>query len=255
MHLFDSTAAQFDRHRAFPEGVPEAIRQAVWAISPQTAGRRILDLGAGTGRIGRAFAAANDAYIGVDLSLGMLQEFRASMVNTTPVLVQADGEHLPFPDRTFTIVMLMQVLSGADDWRGLVTEARRILQPGGIIVAGHTAMPGKGVDRRMKQRLNRILDQMGVELRRGRQRRDEALAWLESHAHRHRRRIAASWKAERTPGQFLERHRTGAQFSALPLDIQGAAMDELTDWAVVEFESLDTVFQQQHSFELDIFKF
>src|SRR5258708_6546471 len=106
----------------------------------------------------------------------MLQEFKASMVDAAPVLLQADGDRLPFPGQTFAIVMLIQVLSGAEDWRGLVDEARRVLQPGGYIVAGHTAMPGKGVDRRMKARLNEILAHMGVESRRGRHVRAEALA-------------------------------------------------------------------------------
>ena len=36
---------------------------------------RLLDLGAGTGRIGWPFVAAGDDYVGVDLSLGMLREF------------------------------------------------------------------------------------------------------------------------------------------------------------------------------------
>ncbi|HWZ45114.1 MAG TPA: class I SAM-dependent methyltransferase [Candidatus Saccharimonadales bacterium] len=255
MPLFDATAAQFDLHRAFPEGIAEAIRRAVWSSVKVDHPARVLDLGAGTGRIGRAFVAAHDAYFGADLSLGMLQEFKASMVEATPVLVQADGDRLPFPGETFAIVMLIQVLSGVEDWRGLLSEVRRVLRPGGYIIAGHTAMPGEGVDRRMKARLNEILERMGVESRRGRHRRDAALVWLEEHARHHRHCVPASWKAERTPRQFLARHRTGAQFSALPLETQAAALDELTDWAFAEFQSLDAVFHQQHSFELDIFEF
>ena len=46
-------------------------------FSPPSTHRRarLLDLGAGTGRIGRPFVAAGDDYVGVDLSLGMLREF------------------------------------------------------------------------------------------------------------------------------------------------------------------------------------
>ncbi len=253
MHRFDATAAQFDRHRAFPPGVAEAIHRAVWSAVNHLHPVRILDLGAGTGRIGKAFVAAGDPYIGVDLSLGMLQEFKANMANA--VLVQADGHHMPFPDRAFNIVMLMQVLSGAGDWRGLLDETRRILRPGGFMIAGHTTMPANGVDRRMKRHLNEILSYMGTESRRGRLRRDEALNWLEAQARSHVHHVAASWKVDRTPAQFLERHRTGAQFSALPMEIQTAALDELIAWAATEFQSLDAVFREQHSFELDIFEF
>jgi len=149
----------------------------------------------------------------------------------------------------------MQVLSGAGDWRGLLDEARRVLRPGGFIIAGHTTMPVNGVDRRMKRRLNEILSYMGADPRRGRLRRDEALHWLEAQALRHNHLLAASWNVDRTPAQFLERHRTGAQFSALPPEIQTAALDELIAWTVTEFGSLDAVFHEKHSFELDIFEF
>lgn len=253
MHPFDAAASEFDRYRAFPEGVPQAIHRAVWSAASHLHAVRTLDLGAGTGRIGKVFVAAGDDYIGVDLSAAMLQEFRAHMPNA--ILVQADGHRLPFRSHTFNIVMLMQVLSGASDWRGLLDEARRVLKPGGFIVAGHTTMPHNGVDRRMKRRLNEILSYLGAESRQGRLRRDEALHWLETQARHHSRQVAASWNAERTPAHFLERHRTGAQFSALPREIQTAALDELIAWAATEFRSLDTVFDEQHSFELDIFEF
>ena len=71
---FDAAAPTFDRHRALPSGVPEAIRAAI--LSAIGGARpRILDLGAGSGRIGRAFVAAGDDYVGVDLSSGMLRAF------------------------------------------------------------------------------------------------------------------------------------------------------------------------------------
>src|ERR1700712_4612455 len=99
---FDSVAPTFDRHRALPDGVPEAIRaavlEAVDASSP-----RLLDLGAGTGRIGIPFIAARDDYVGVDLSFGMLSEFKRRAADRARAsrLVQGAGEHLPFPERTF----------------------------------------------------------------------------------------------------------------------------------------------------------
>src|SRR5215470_4333227 len=99
---YDAAAAAFDRHRALPDQVPAAIRAAVLAAvgipSPC-----LLDLGAGTGRIGRAFVAAGDDYVGVDLSLGMLREF--ARYAAPPPLAQADGEHLPFGDATFDAVL------------------------------------------------------------------------------------------------------------------------------------------------------
>src|SRR5215510_3544355 len=91
---FDATATRFEQYRALPVGVPQAIRQSTGA--PPSA--RVLDLGAGSGRIGRAFVEAGDSYVGADFSLPMLREFRA---RRTAGLLQADGGCLPFPDGCF----------------------------------------------------------------------------------------------------------------------------------------------------------
>ena len=117
---FDAVAPTFERYRALPPGVPEAIRSTILQATRKQPPARVLDLGAGTGRIGKAFVAANDFYVGVDASLGMLQEFLLT-TRTPPCLAQADGQQLPFRDGAFDVVMLMQVLSGAGDWRGLLS--------------------------------------------------------------------------------------------------------------------------------------
>ena len=72
---FDAVAPTFERYRGLPRGVPEAIRSAILQATRKQPPARVLDLGAGTGRIGKAFVAADDFYVGVDASLGMLQEF------------------------------------------------------------------------------------------------------------------------------------------------------------------------------------
>lgn len=252
---FDANASQFDHHRALPEGVPEAIRREVWAALKAQAGARVLDLGAGTGRIGKAFVAASDPYIAVDLSLEMLRQFQGALAEgQTPGLVQAEGGQLPFASHTFAIVMLMQVLSGAEDWQGLLNEALRVLRLGGTVVTGHAVMPEDGVDQRMKQRFNEVLRELGVEPPPGGRQRHEALDWLEGLAIRRTGSVAASWITSRTPRQFLARHRTGARFSGLPAEIRDAAMDRLSEWATTAFGSLDAVFPEQHSFELEFFE-
>jgi hypothetical protein len=55
--------------------------------------------------------------------------------------------------------------------------------------------------------------------------------------------------------EFLLRHRYGSRFSVLPVHVQDLAVLKLTDWAVKTFGSLDTPFDEQRSFELDVFEF
>jgi ubiquinone/menaquinone biosynthesis C-methylase UbiE len=256
MSSYDAAAPSFDRHRALPDGVAPAIRAAVLAFIDEVRQPRLLDLGAGTGRIGWPFVAAGDDYIGVDLSLGMLRAFmgRAECKGAPARLAQANGQCLPFPDATFDAVLLIQVFGGMPGWRLLVTEARRVLRQTGALVVGRTVAPADGIDAQMKQHLAHLLEAMGVEADR-RNVRDDVQHWLGAAAHRINSVIAASWKADRTPSGFLVRHRTGARFAALPEPVKDEAMRQLGIWAGETFGSLDAVFSEQHVFELHTFKF
>jgi ubiquinone/menaquinone biosynthesis C-methylase UbiE len=246
---FDVTAPGFDRRRALPDGVLEAIRSAILGVVDATR-PRLLDLGAGTGRIGRAFVAAGDDYVGVDLSLAMLRAFAQRRATC---LVQADGAHLPFPDATFDAVMLIQAFGGMHGWRRVLAETRRVLRPAGVLILGRTVAPADGVDARMRQRLSMILDEMGV-VREGGNRREEALRFLAQTASGSCVN-AAAWDADRTPRGFLERHRTGARFAALPATIKDTALGKLAAWAAATFGSLDRASRERHYFELRLFRF
>jgi ubiquinone/menaquinone biosynthesis C-methylase UbiE len=238
--------------------VVEAIRSAIWSVARLPDRARVLDVGAGTGRIGRAFLAAGDFYVGVDSSHAMLQEFSAKpefRESKSCLLARAEGRQLPFQNASFDLVLLMQVLSAAGNWRDLLDECRRVLRPGGIIAVGHTRSPESGIDAQLKRQLVAILDAMLVPWHQPRESRRQALAWLESASVRHWYREAASWKVTTSAEEFLSRHRTGARFAALPLAVQQEALAKLRAWAETNFGSVSAGFDEHHSFELGIFEF
>lgn len=249
MSDFDAVAVTFDQFRAWPAGVPEAIRAGVWSVAGSPREALVLDVGAGTGRIGRAFVEAGHRYIGIDSSLDMLRQFPR-----TPHVVQAHGEQLPFPDAAIEVVLLMHVLSSAGNWRGLLQDARRVMRPGGVLIVGQASGPDSGVDARMKGRVAEIVGSMGYATDSGR-RRQKAVEWLEAAAARSQRLVAATWEAERSPRQFMERHRTGHRFSALPAEVQDEVLRQLGAWAESAFGSLDAVSRELYGFELLVFGF
>lgn len=249
MNVYDSLAPDFDRRRALPDGVADSVRDAVLALKP--AGQpSILDLGAGAGRIGRCFVAAGDDYTGVDLSFGMLRTFADTAAAR---LAQADGARLPFPDATFDVVLLVQVLSGAHGWRHLLADAMRVLRPDGAIAVGRVVAPEDGIDARLKAKLAEILDGMSIHPYRDKP-RDDALSWLARAMPDVTVSTPASWTARRTAAAFVQRHGTGARFSVLDETVKQDAMRQLTEWAARELGPLDTVFPEQHRFELLIYR-
>jgi SAM-dependent methyltransferase len=246
---FDALAPRFDRDRALPEGVTQAVRATV-LDAVGVARPRLLDLGAGTGRMGWPFVAAGDDYVGLDLSLGMLQAF-AQRCGRVPRLVQADGHRLPFGAASFDAVLLIQVFGGLGDWQQFASEVRRVLRPSGTILVGRTVVPEDGVDARMKQQLDVIIGSQ----RRGANRREDVQQLLAASATDTEHRIVGSWTAARTPAQFIARHRGGARFAALPQSLKDDAIAQLAAWAEAAFGSLDAAISESHRFELQIYRF
>jgi len=250
---FDAVASNFERFRMLPDGVPQAIRKSIFAAARNSSAAKILDLGAGTGRIGRTFVEAGDNYVGVDTSLAMLREFRNSTTNAC--LAQADGRRLPFRNGAFDVVLLMHVLSGTGDWQPMLNEVRRVCRADGIAAVGRTVSSESGINVQLKHQLKMILQEMGIPWHRSQESYRESLDWLKSLATRHIHSQVASWNQSGTAQEFISRHRSGARFAALPPDVQEQALQKLSAWAKETFGSLENGRAEQRSFELDIFEF
>lgn len=254
---YDAMAAHFEPQRAVPEEVVRSVRSALTTALKHLDRPRLLDLGAGSGRFGRHFVAAGDDYVGVDLSAGMLGVFAEHCAGgRRAILVQADGRALPFADACFDAVLLIAVFGGLTDWRAMVDEARRVLRPGGAIIIGRIAAPEDGIDERMKQRLDTLLnDRLSGVGRPGGNRRKDAIHYLAAAAWTVTEQTVASWRVERSPQAFLDRHAGGARFSRLPRAAREDALRALGDWARTEFGSLDASVAETDRFEMRLFIF
>jgi len=93
-------------------------------------GRRILDIGCGLGVYVRKFREFSDHVYGIDVDAKRLREG----ARTTPGLMLAASERLPFRDATFDVVVLNEVIEHVRDDAATLAEAYRILAPGGRIV-------------------------------------------------------------------------------------------------------------------------
>ncbi|MHB8449426.1 MAG: class I SAM-dependent methyltransferase [Mycobacteriales bacterium] len=101
-------------------------------------GAQVLDVGCGNGTYLSVLAARQVRAVGVDLSLGMLR------VAGHAAVVNADAVALPFADGAFDAVLAPHMLYHVADRSAAVHELRRVLTPGGSLVAvtngaAHTA--------------------------------------------------------------------------------------------------------------------
>lgn len=91
---------------------------------------RILDVGCGIGTYVRRFRDLSTDVYGVDVSLPRLREGGRFVPN----LVGSVGEHLPFRDSWFDVVLLNEVIEHVQDDRATLQECLRVLRPGGHVV-------------------------------------------------------------------------------------------------------------------------
>ena len=122
---YSGQAPSYDTTRAASPGVVRRLAGALGAA----AGRRLLDVGGGTGNYALALAKLGFAPLVLDRSPEMLAQAAAKGLET----VQANAERLPFADASFDAVMLVSMLHHAGDQLAVLDESRRVLAPHGVM--------------------------------------------------------------------------------------------------------------------------
>jgi ubiquinone/menaquinone biosynthesis C-methylase UbiE len=126
---FGRIAGRYDELRPADEAWQLAVEALV--REGDLAGRRVLDVGCGTGRLCAALEALGSRTAGVDASAEMLAVARSRLPEGT-VLEQANAESLPFGDASFDRVT-MQLSVHLLDRPAAFAETVRVLVPGGRI--------------------------------------------------------------------------------------------------------------------------
>jgi SAM-dependent methyltransferase len=96
-------------------------------------GAAVLDAGCGTG-YGTAELAAATSVTGTDISEEALAYASANFSRPGIRFVNAPCEALPFGEATFDLITAFEVIEHLERWPDLLTEARRVLTPGGILL-------------------------------------------------------------------------------------------------------------------------
>ncbi|RKS08173.1 methyltransferase family protein [Nocardiopsis sp. Huas11] len=110
-------------------------RPAMLALAGDVAGRRILDAGCGAGPLSAALRERGADVTGIDARAGMLELARRRLGEDTDLRVVDLNDPLPFADGVFDDVVASLVLHYLRDWGPTLGEIRRVLRPGGRLIA------------------------------------------------------------------------------------------------------------------------
>ncbi len=112
---------------------PQSFGDWIYSHYDLRPGNQILELGCGTGRMWQGKALPEGArLILTDLSQGMLEAAQAALSGMEHISFrQTDIQDIPFPDRSFDVVIANMMLYHVPDLRKGLSEVRRVLKPGG----------------------------------------------------------------------------------------------------------------------------
>ena len=119
---------------------PRVAREVLAGLAPRLVracavrpGRRVLDVGTGSGPVALAAAEAGADVVGVDVSPELLDVARATRPGAAVEWVFADAQRLPFADGEFDAVLSCVGAVFAPDQRATAGELLRVCRPGGTI--------------------------------------------------------------------------------------------------------------------------
>jgi SAM-dependent methyltransferase len=247
---FDGQADQFDDCSGLGPEIGRPIAQAILEWSGAAGDDVILDVGAGTGAIGRHFATLSCRYLGLDLSGPMLEVFRRKEgpLPRHMLLMRADSDRpWPIRDRALAVVFASRVLHHLQV-RHVVQEVLRVCRPGGCLLLGRGARDADSMPSRLQRQKRRLLADHGLGTPGGGQAVQQVLdECCARGAIALPPTTAARWARSATPRQLLAAWEakphlnSAARGQEMNAGQRAAIVSALADWARGEFGDLDRV--------------
>lgn len=146
--VFSSVAERYDiMNDLMSLGSHRLFKRMTVEMSGVRAGHRVLDLAGGTGDLSALFAEVvgpDGMVVLTDINAEMMSVGRERLLNrglTQVQFCQADGETLPFPDDTFDCVSIGFGLRNFTNKIRALSELRRLLKPGGVLLVLEFSKP------------------------------------------------------------------------------------------------------------------
>ncbi|HEX9038424.1 MAG TPA: class I SAM-dependent methyltransferase [Ktedonobacterales bacterium] len=168
---FDRVANDYDRTRGYPPEVARTIAESIARHGTLDAGAEALEIGVGTGRIAIPLLRLGINIVGADISVRMTEILRAKYEAERKFhpylpwgsleITLADSSRLPYQDGRFDAVIAVHVLHLITDWRKALSEALRVVRPGGSLLLGQDMAHGSSIGHPFQDEWLAIVGELG----------------------------------------------------------------------------------------------
>ncbi|WP_097459005.1 bifunctional demethylmenaquinone methyltransferase/2-methoxy-6-polyprenyl-1,4-benzoquinol methylase UbiE [Mangrovitalea sediminis] len=147
--VFHSVAGKYDlMNDLMSMGIHRLWKRFTIELSGVRKGHRVLDIAGGTGDLTKRFSELvgdTGEVVLADINDSMLKVGRSRLIDEGYAgnieYVQADAEHLPFPDSSFNVVSIAFGLRNVTDKDQALREMTRVLKPGGKLLVLEFSKP------------------------------------------------------------------------------------------------------------------
>ena len=250
--LFDDQATAFEQRAGLPAHFCRDIANTVIEIGQVRQDDLILEIGPGTGQIAE-WLQQTSAYVGFDLSGGMLRESQRRLAHTA-ALVQADANaSWPLANGSTRVIFSSRALHLLDNEHVAGEVFRVASNDGASLILGRVQRERDSVRARMAREMLDRLRRYGFEGRRG-ERENQKL--IESCCRRGAEDLGvtyvARWHVSTSPRQSVESWRclSGLGGVKVPAKTRDEILDEMEAWAEQEFGGLDSEIGSEETYIL-----
>ena len=254
---FDRQAADYEGRTGIADHHCRAIATAVHGLAGVPRDAWVLEIGAGTGQIGRRLVGSGCRYLGLDRSRGMLEIFRRRVVARPgqALLVQADGNYpWPIKDATVGLIFSSRAIHLLDPEHCAAEVLRCSAPRGAALIVGRVRRNAEDIRTQLRREMRRRVEEQGLLGR------DNALI---------RGRLLANCRASgglaieplvvysrsvwATPAESIGewRNKPGLAGIDLRTSVKRALLDDLEGWAQDRFGDLERRFECLESYVLE----
>ncbi len=248
---FREIAEKYNRINFIPLEAQTAIGNSICALVGE--GARLLDVGAGAGRISIPIARSGVQVTAFDIEPEMLAELtrQAQQHHLNIQTVQGDATRLPFADSSFDAVFTSNLLHLVADWKIALAEMKRVLKPDGVFIQGRDWISPDTAYAKIRSQLRAIIGALNPNMMPTAAAGGALFQTLaEMGGTTDKERIAAEWTETLSPNQLLAKMKAREQNETWQLD------DELFRESLARLEAwIEANIQSPEKEEIIVWRF